>query len=67
MSANGLARVRQNLDGAVERGKTTPAERDATLARLVAADTFEGAARDADLIVEAIPLVSHRSSHRRYF
>ncbi len=54
-AARGLARVRKNLDGAVERGKTTPAERDAALGRLVASDAVEGAARGADLVVEAVP------------
>jgi 3-hydroxybutyryl-CoA dehydrogenase len=54
-AARGLARVRKNLDGAVERGKTTPAERDAALARLVTADAVDACARDADLIVEAVP------------
>jgi len=54
-AADGLARVRRNLDGAVERGKTTPAERDAALARIVAVDAVDASVRNADLIVEAIP------------
>jgi 3-hydroxybutyryl-CoA dehydrogenase len=52
---SGLARVRRNLDGAVERGKLTPAERDTTLARIAVSDSVLEAAGGADLVVEAIP------------
>ena len=54
-AASGVARVRKNLEGAVERGKATPAERDAALARIVAVDAVDASARGADLIVEAVP------------
>jgi 3-hydroxybutyryl-CoA dehydrogenase len=52
---SGLVRVRKNLDGAVERGKLTPAERDAALERIAVTDDVLEAARDADLVVEAVP------------
>ena len=54
-AARGLARVRGNLDGAVERGKATPAERDAVLARIAVSEAVEDAARGADLVIEAVP------------
>ena len=52
---SGLARVRKNLDGAVERGKLTRAERDAALERIAVTDDVLEAARGADLVVEAVP------------
>lgn len=55
VAANGLARVRKNLDGAVERGKATGAERDAALARITVTDAVDEAARGADLVIEAVP------------
>ena len=54
-AAKGLERIRQNLDGAVERGKATAAERDAALLRIAVSDDAADAARGADLVVEAIP------------
>jgi len=54
-AANGLARVRKNLDGAVERGKATNAECDAALARITVCDAVDEVARDADLVIEAAP------------
>ena len=51
----GLARIRKNLDGAVERGKATAADRDAALSRIAVADDVVRAARGADLVVEAAP------------
>jgi len=51
----GVARVRRNLDGAVERGKATPAERDDALARISVAADVDAAARGADLVIEAAP------------
>ncbi len=54
-AANGVARIRKNLDGAVERGKATGAERDAALARIAVAEAVEEAARGADLVIEAVP------------
>ena len=51
----GLARVRKNLDGAVERGKATAADRDAALARIEVVDELAAAARGAELVIEAAP------------
>jgi 3-hydroxybutyryl-CoA dehydrogenase len=51
----GLARIRANLDGGVQRGKVTAAERDAALARIEAAAGVIEAARGADLVIEAVP------------
>ncbi|MDL5049072.1 3-hydroxyacyl-CoA dehydrogenase NAD-binding domain-containing protein [Oscillatoria amoena NRMC-F 0135] len=42
----------KNLDGAIERGKLTTAEKDATLARMLFTGDFE--ALKADLVIEAI-------------
>lgn len=44
--------VIKNLDGAIERGKLTTAEKDATLARMLFTGDFE--ALKADLVIEAI-------------
>ncbi len=54
-AANGMARIRRNLDGAVERGKATAADRDATLERIALAGGLDEAARGADLVIEAAP------------
>ncbi len=54
-AAAGVARIRTNLDGAVERGKATAAERDAALARIALAGGVDEAARGADLVIEAAP------------
>ncbi len=51
----GIARVRAALEEAIARGKGTPADRDAVLGRLRGISDFEEAARDADLVIEAIP------------
>ncbi len=50
-----LERVHRNLDGAIARGKATAEERDAALGRITIAERIEDAARDADLVLEAIP------------
>jgi len=49
----GLARIAGNLDRAVARGRLTPEARGATMARLTATSDLT-AARDADLVVEAV-------------
>jgi 3-hydroxybutyryl-CoA dehydrogenase len=49
----GLASVRHNLDQGVARGKVTPADRDAALARLTGGSLAD--LGSADLIVEAVP------------
>ncbi len=51
----GLAAVRKNLDTGVEKQKVTPEQRDATLAKLAGSGDLEAAARDADVVIEAVP------------
>ncbi len=52
----GLAAIEANLARAVEKGKVTPEAKTETLARLSAAPTdLSAAAREADLVVEAVP------------
>jgi len=54
-AVKGLEEIRGNLDGAIQRGKLTAAERDAVLARIATqADPLEAAA-GADMVIEAIP------------
>jgi len=50
-----LGRIRDNLEGGVQRGKVTAAERDAALARIAAFDDAAAAATGADLVIEAAP------------
>ncbi|HET7207210.1 MAG TPA: 3-hydroxyacyl-CoA dehydrogenase NAD-binding domain-containing protein [Terriglobales bacterium] len=47
--------IRANLDKAAELGKVTAADADAAFARLEYAGTVEEAARQADLVIEAVP------------
>jgi 3-hydroxybutyryl-CoA dehydrogenase len=47
--------IRTNLDKAVELGKVTPADANAAFGRLEYASSVEEAARQADLVVEAVP------------
>ncbi len=47
--------IRANLDKAVELGKVKAAEADAAFARLEYGSSIEHAAREADLIIEAVP------------
>jgi 3-hydroxybutyryl-CoA dehydrogenase len=49
-----LARIAENLEGAVRRGRLSPAERAATLERVRWYDRVEDAAYGAALVVEAI-------------
>ncbi|HWG90188.1 MAG TPA: 3-hydroxyacyl-CoA dehydrogenase family protein [Candidatus Thermoplasmatota archaeon] len=51
----GLAGIRKNLDKGVEKGKVAPADRDATLARIIGTTDLSQAVRDADLVIEAVP------------
>jgi 3-hydroxybutyryl-CoA dehydrogenase len=53
----GLARIRQNLDAGVQRGKVDDAARTDTLERLSGSTDLTEAARDVDLAVEAVPEV----------
>jgi len=47
--------IRGNLDKAIELGKVSRAEAAAALGRLEYASTVEDAAREADLVIEAVP------------
>jgi 3-hydroxybutyryl-CoA dehydrogenase len=47
--------IRANLDKAVELGKVNNADADAALSRLEYAGSVDQAARDADLVIEAVP------------
>jgi len=51
----GLARIRENLDKGVERGKVAAAARDAALARLSTGTDLAKAAAGAGVVVEAAP------------
>jgi len=54
-AARAVERIRGNLEGGVQRGKVTAAERDAALARIEPGDDPAAAARGADLVIEAAP------------
>jgi 3-hydroxybutyryl-CoA dehydrogenase len=47
--------IRANLDKAIELGKVARADADAAFARLEYASSVEEAAREADLVIEAVP------------
>jgi 3-hydroxybutyryl-CoA dehydrogenase len=47
--------IRGNLDKAVEIGKVSPADANAAFSRLEYAGSVEEAAREADLVIEAVP------------
>ena len=47
--------IRTNLDKAVELGKVTKADADSAFGRLEYASSVEQAAREADLVIEAVP------------
>ena len=55
--SRGIAKIRQNLDTGVAKGKVTVEARDGALARLAAAATPLEAAEGADVVIEAIPEV----------
>ena len=55
----GLARIRQNLDKGIARGKVTEQQREDTLSRLSGTTRLEDAADGADLVIEAIPEKLH--------
>jgi len=52
---SGLEAIRENLAGGIERGKVTEEERDRALDRIATTTDLGEAARDADLVVEAVP------------
>ena len=47
--------IRTNLDKAVELGKVSVADAEAAFQRLEYAGSVEEAAREADLVIEAVP------------
>ena len=47
--------IRGNLDKAIELGKVSRTDADSALSRLEYASTVEDAAREADLVIEAVP------------
>lgn len=51
----GLARVRDNLDKGVARGKLEPSQREATLAALRGEPDLVAAVTGADIVIEAVP------------
>ena len=51
----GLGRIRDFLQKGVDKGKTTPAQRDEVLARISTTTDRLAAARAAQLVVEAVP------------
>jgi 3-hydroxybutyryl-CoA dehydrogenase len=51
----GLDGIEATLEGGIEHGKVTPAERDATLDRLSGEVDLGSAVAEADLVVEAVP------------
>jgi 3-hydroxybutyryl-CoA dehydrogenase len=55
VAAAGVEKVRRNLEKGVEKGKVTPQDRDAAVARLSSASDLAAAVRDASLVVEAVP------------
>jgi 3-hydroxybutyryl-CoA dehydrogenase len=53
--ATGMRRIRDAFDKAIERGKATLDSRDEGLRRLASAGSAIEAAKDADLVIEAVP------------
>lgn len=51
----GIAKVRENLEKGIAKGKVTAEERDRVLSRIRPAAALAEAAADADLVVEAAP------------
>ncbi len=47
--------IRRRLESAVQKGKMTGEERDATLVRIQPAPSLEAAVRHGDLVIEAVP------------
>jgi 3-hydroxybutyryl-CoA dehydrogenase len=50
-----IARIGEALEQGIQRGKLDAAGRDAALARLTTHPALEDAARDADIVIEAVP------------
>jgi len=58
--------IRANLDKAVELGKVDASEADAAYARLEFAGSVDEAAREADLVIEAVPEEMEYDSRFQY-
>lgn len=52
---NGLDAIRSNLDGGIERGKVTEAEKRETLDRITGETVLDAAVEGAELLIEAVP------------
>lgn len=55
LAQQGFARIRENLDDGIKRGKVTEQERAAVLGRIRVSGNAQSAAEGRDLIVEAVP------------
>jgi len=55
LALEGIERVRENLDAGVARGKVKAETRDAALGLIRAGDGLADAARDAAIVIEAVP------------
>jgi 3-hydroxybutyryl-CoA dehydrogenase len=55
MLEQGVSYIKQALEEGVTRGKLTPEQRDKAIASLATARSVEGACREADLLIEAVP------------
>jgi len=55
LAQRGMDRIRENLEGAVARGKIDAATRDSALARIAVSDDLAAGAASAHLVIEAVP------------
>jgi len=55
LASRGLERIRETLDQGVARGKVSPADREASLARIRTTGDLSDAAGTAGLVIEAVP------------
>jgi 3-hydroxybutyryl-CoA dehydrogenase len=55
LAANGLQKIRDNLEDGIKRGKVTTADRDAILGRIRVSGNASTAAPNLDLVIEAVP------------
>ena len=55
LAERGLQRIRDNLADGIKRGKVTEQERDEILGRVRVSGNASSAARDRDLMIEAVP------------
>jgi 3-hydroxybutyryl-CoA dehydrogenase len=52
---SGMAWIRQSLDEGISRGKITAQHKESALANLSTTSSIEDSAREADLVIEAVP------------